>query len=246
MMRAVVVDDEAPARRRLIRMLERLERVTVVGEAGDAAEARRVIEQQRPDVVLLDIQMPEETGLQLAAWPTMPAIVFVTAYDEHAVEAFELAAIDYLLKPVAQARLDKALARVRDRGGGVDPDRLAEALRAVLPNHAEPRTPRLAARDGSTLHVFDARDIARISARDKYAVFVLDGREYVLDESLTALEGRLAAHEFVRVHRGELVNLGRVVALHGSEGAAELELADGTRAPVSRRLLPEVRRRLGG
>lgn len=243
-MRAVVVDDEAPARRRLIRMLERLDDVTVVGQAADAVQARRVIEEQRPDVVLLDIAMPEESGLQLATWSGMPAVVFVTAYDEHAVEAFDLAAVDYLLKPVAQARLQRALDRVRERGAGVDPNQLAQALRAVLPGHGQPKTPRLTARDGATLHVFDAREIARISARDKYAVFVLDGREYVLDDSLTALETKLAEHEFVRVHRGELVNLTRVVALHGTEGSAEVELADGTRAPVSRRLFAEVRRRL--
>lgn len=240
-MRVIVVDDEGPARRRLARMLARIDEVQVVGEAADADAARALVEQTEPDLVLLDIHMPEEDGLSLAAWPRMPAVIFVTAHDEHAVQAFELAAVDYLLKPVAQARLEQALDRVRSRGS-VDPTALARALQAAI---AAP-PPRLTARAGSTLHVFDARQIGRLSARDKYCTFCHQGGEYLLDESLAALEHRLAAHEFVRIHRGELVNLAHVVALHGSNAGAHVELRSGDRVPVSRRMLPELRRRLGG
>ncbi|MEM6992733.1 MAG: LytTR family DNA-binding domain-containing protein [Myxococcota bacterium] len=240
-MKVIVVDDEAPARRRLVRMLNRIGGVAVVGDAGDAAGARALVLAQRPDVALLDIEMPEEDGLSLAAWPEMPAIVFVTAHSEHAVRAFEMAAVDYLLKPVVQARLVAALERVRERGSAaLDRRELTKMLRSVVPVSV----PRLTARSGSTLHVFDAREVTRIFARDKYAAFERDGEEYLLDESLTALEGRLAAHDFIRVHRSALVNLAHVVALHGSDGAAELELRDGGRVAVSRRLLPELRRRL--
>lgn len=239
-MRVVIVDDEAPARRRLVRMLARVADVTVVGEAPDTVAARALIEQTQPDVVLLDINMPEESGLSLAQWASMPPVIFVTAHDEHAVAAFELAAVDYLLKPLTQARLETALARVRDRAQPVDAKHLAEALRAAM----SPRAVRITARSGTTLHVFEAAAIARISARDKYSVFTVDGVEYVMDESLTALQTRLGEQDFVRVHRSELVNLGRVVALHGGEATAELELTGGQRVPVSRRSLPEIRRRL--
>ncbi len=239
-MKVAVVDDEAPARRRLVRMLERVAMARVVGEAADTMEARQLVQREQPDVVLLDINMPEESGLSLAAWPSMPAVIFVTAHDEHAVAAFELAAVDYLLKPVSQTRLEQALARVSQRSQPVDAARLAEALRAVMP----PRALRVTARSGATLHVFEAAAIPRFSSRDKYSVFVVKGVEYVLDESLTALEERLSEHDFVRVHRSELVNLAKVVALHGSDASAELELADGDRVRVSRRSLPAIRRRL--
>lgn len=244
-MRVLIVDDEAPARRRLARMLERIEGVTVAGEAEDADEARERVRASRPDVVLLDIHMPQEDGLSLAMWSELPPVIFVTAHDEHAVAAFELAAVDYLLKPVAMPRLQAALTRARERQASVDPAALAQALRAAMPDATSTAVPRITARDGSTLHVFDARALSRLSARDKYCVFDRDGIEYVLDDTLSALERRLAPHDFLRVHRGELVNLAHVVALHGTDAGAHVELSDGAKVPVSRRLLPEVRKRLG-
>ncbi|MCA9660041.1 MAG: response regulator transcription factor [Myxococcales bacterium] len=190
---------------------------------------------------LLDIDMPEVDGLQLAA-PDVD-VVFVTAHSEHAVAAFDLAALDYLLKPVREARLREVIRRVRERRGRADPVSLAAALRTLLP--VTPPVPRITATEGSTARVFDAREIDRFSAANRYVRFVVDGHEQLLDDSLNTLEKRLADHDFVRVHRAELINLRFVVALRRIGGSAEVELASGARVQVSRRLLPEFERRLG-
>ncbi len=234
----LVVDDEEPARRRLVRMLGRIAGVRVLGEAADGVDARAALRRQRPDVVLLDIHMPELDGLTLLAEePDMPPVVFTTAYDQHAVRAFELAAVDYLLKPIQQARLEQALGRARA---------LAAAELVSLHGRLFPAAPpRLMARSGGTTRLFDPEAITRIWAADKYALFVADGREFVLDDSLVSLERQLSAHNFLRVHRAELVNLAAVVALHERGGRVHVELSDGQRAAVSRRLLAELKRRLG-
>ena len=227
-MRVLVVDDEEPARRRLARMLARIAGVEVVGEAGDGLEARQKIAALRPDLVLLDVEMPELDGLELAETePDLPAIIFVTAHAHYAVRAFDIAARDYLLKPVQQARLEQALARVQVRP--------AEPAPVV----------RISARSGGALRLFDPRGITRFHASDKYTLFHVDGAEYVLDDSLATLEQRLAGLGFLRVHRSELVNLAEARALHQRDGAAVLELSDGQRAQVSRRAVAELKRRLG-
>ena len=246
-MRVLVVDDEAPARRRLLRMLAEEDDIEVVGEASDGLEARALIERHAPDLLLLDVQMPELDGLALARGPGMPALVFTTAHAEHAVAAFELAALDYLLKPIERERLRRALARVRERlaqarGAGLDVAQLGELMRGARERGAPPR---LAAREGNRVHLFDLASVTRLSAQDKYVVLIYRGREYLLGDSLAELEARLAGFGFVRVHRAELVNLAAVVAITGEPGQARVELRDGQHAPVSRRELPALRRRLG-
>ena len=246
-MRVLVVDDEAPARRRLLRMLAEEDDIEVVGEASDGLEARALIERHAPDLLLLDVQMPELDGLTLARDPGMPALVFTTAHAEHAVAAFELAALDYLLKPIERERLRRALARVRERlaqarGAGLDAAQLGELMRGARERGAPPR---LAAREGNRVHLFDLASVTRLSAQDKYVVLIYRGREYLLGDSLAELEARLAGFGFVRVHRAELVNLAAVVAITGEPGQARVELRDGQHAPVSRRELPALRRRLG-
>ncbi len=242
-LRALIVDDEAPARRRLRRVLERIGGVDVVGEATDGADGTDALKTLRPDLLLLDIDMPERDGLQLAALAPTTHVIFVTAHAEHAVEAFELAAVDYLLKPVREARLREALERVRSRSAPPPGAHLAEALRALLP--AEPPVPRLSAAEGDIVHVFDARTIDRLSAANRYVSLVHDGREYLLDESLNTLEERLRPYDFVRVHRAELINLKHVRRLRRLGTTADVELLSGARVKVSRRLLPELERRLG-
>lgn len=245
-LRALIVDDEAPARRRLRRLLERIDDVEVVGEACDGEDASAKIAASPPDLLLLDIEMPELDGLRVAAAAPGLHVVFVTAHAEHAVAAFDLAAVDYLLKPITEARLRAAIDRVRLRASRNNPvaaDALAQALRAALP--PEPSVPRVTALEGDAVHIFDARSIARFSAANRYVSFTVDGREYLLDDSLNALEARLRCHEFQRVHRAELINLGRVRTLRRTGGGAEVELDTRERVPVSRRLLGELERRLG-
>ena len=244
-MKVLVVDDEAIARRRLVRMLGRLGE-DVVGEASNGHEALSKIEALQPDAVLLDIRMPGLSGLEMAQTATdLPPIVFTTAFDEYAVQAFEADAVDYLLKPIQLQRLEAALAKVSRQQKPVDPQRLSALLERALAHAREEETPRVTARAGRTLRVFDARSICRFHASDRYTLFRHKGSEFVLDESLNALEKRLGRFGFVRVHRSELVNLECVEAVRFEEGASEVTLADGQTAPVSRRLAPELKRRLG-
>lgn len=233
-MRVLVVDDEEPARRRLVRMLERLGGIEVVGEAGDGEQALALVRERAPELLLLDIDMPEMDGLELAELPGVPLVIFTTAHAEHAVRAFEVAAVDYLLKPIARERLAEAIERAKARVG-----RTSGASPA-----SEPR-PRITARSGATVHVIDASEITRFHATDKVTIFMHEGRELVLDDSLSALEERLGAHGFFRTHRSELVSLAAVKALHSEGGSTSVELRDGSRAAVGRRVVAELKRRLG-
>lgn len=243
-LRILIVDDEAPARRRLARMLAKIPDVEVVGEARDGDEALDKIQSLAPDLVLLDIQMPGLDGLGVArSGRALPPIVFTTAHAEHAVLAFELAAIDYLLKPIEEARLGRAIDRVRARPTALSSSALASLLQQAL-GRAAP-APRIAARSKTAVRLFDPREVTRFYAADKYSMVRLAGEELVLDDSLSALEAKLAPFDFVRVHRGELVNLAHVRAVHSDGGETWLELSDGQRADVSRRLAPEIRARLG-
>jgi DNA-binding LytR/AlgR family response regulator len=238
-LRVVVIDDEAPARRRLVRMLAEVGDVEVVGEAQDGLEALEVAERKAPDLLFLDIHMPGVDGLALAAqYARLPPVVFVTAYDEHALAAFELNAVDYLLKPVRLERLDEAVRRARAR--------MATALESfrALPPVPSP-FPRIVTHEQGAIRLFDARTIRRFSSSDKYTVFLADGAEHLTEEPLSALEKRLSSHGFVRVHRAELVRASAIVALCSEERGNEARLDDGQVARVSRRLLAQLKRELG-
>ena len=246
-MRALLVDDEPLARSRLRRLLERIGDVTVCGEANDADSALLAIRTLAPDVVFLDIRMPGRDGLHLALEePDLPPLIFTTAHDEFAVAAFEAAAIDYLLKPIAEARLRRSLERLRTRQAVQNPAHLVAALQSLL-QREPPRgdRPRVHAQRGHSLHVFDADAIVRFRAEEKYTAFVQDGQEYLCEESLQSLERRLAASGFFRCHRSELIALAAVRKLLRNDDAYEVELRDGQRARVSRRAWSELRRLLG-
>ena len=240
-MNILIVDDEAPARARLRAMIVESLPTAVISEAADGPSALLAVERSRPDVVLLDISMPGMTGLDVARRLNgRTAVVFVTAYDAHAVEAFEAEAIDYLLKPVSKSRLAKALARLRDR----DLTGVAERLRAVE-QRLTPSAARISAHHGDTTHLFDPLEIARFSAGEKYVSFRVDGKEFLTETSLSSLEERLAAQGFVRVHRSELVQLAKVRTLRRASEGVVIELTDGQVVPVSRRHLPALRDHLG-
>jgi DNA-binding LytR/AlgR family response regulator len=229
--KALVVDDEAPARRRLARMLETIEGVQVIGQLDDGDAVLRALETCTPDVIFLDVRMPGLDGMTLAQrHGDLPPIVFVTAHDEYAVRAFELEAIDYLLKPVRPERLLLAVKRLSSR------------LAQSVSDHGVPRV--ISATRG-VFRVFDARAITRFWACDKYTSFRGDEAEHLTEESLNALETRLAAHGFVRVHRGELVRLDAIRELRAIDGGHEIALADGQIARVSRRALPSIKVALG-
>ena len=221
-MKVAIVDDEPLARKRVRRLLDELADIEIVGEAGDADAATALIHAADPDVLLLDIQMPGRDGLALAReLGVRPAIIFTTAHGQFAVDAFDTAAVDYLLKPISADKLARALDRARQR-------------------LATPSAPRITARAGDVTTVIAVDRIARFHAEHKYTSFVVDGVEHLIEVSLSELETKLAPWGFMRVHRAELVQLAHVRALRGNE----LELVTGELVPVSRRSLPDVRRRL--
>jgi two-component system LytT family response regulator len=229
--RVLVVDDEPLARRGIRQLLAKHRDITVVGECRDGREAVRAIETLAPDLVFLDIQMPGLDGfaaIRAHGADRMPAIVFVTAHDEFAVRAFDVNAVDYLVKPLSEARFEATLKRVRQRL------RLAEAAGTglVVPT----ATGQL---------VLDASEIDWIEARDYYAGVHTGGKRYLVRESLRSLERRLNPAHFVRVHRGAIVRLDRVRELRARPGGGSVAvLRDGARVPVSRRLGERLRSRL--
>jgi DNA-binding LytR/AlgR family response regulator len=241
-MRILVADDEALARRRLIRMLGEMAGLEVVAEAANGREVLAEVARTHPDVVLLDIEMPELEGLSVARrLAPSTRVVFVTAYEEHAVRAFALDAVDYLLKPVRRERLAEALRRVSVRRASNEASSLAVVEDAVLLAEAA----RVVAHVRGTARFFDARHITRFWALDKYTAFLAEGEEQLTDEPLTALEERLSRFGFVRTHRAQLVRSSAIRSLRTRGGAAEACLADGQRVPVSRRMLYRLKHELG-
>ena len=225
-MRVLVVDDEPLARRRLCRMLRRLATVTVVQEAEDGPDA--LARGADFDVVLLDIAMPGIDGLEVAGQLPGTAIAFVTAHPQHALAAFDTSAVDYLVKPVRMARLERALARVVARSQSSPSP--GEVSRMVAHAH-----------DGT--HLFDPVQIECLWSADKVTSFEVDGREYAVDQSLASLASTLPG--FVRVHRSWVVRAAAVVRWVRESGATFVELAGGRRVPVSRRLAADVQAKLG-
>jgi DNA-binding LytR/AlgR family response regulator len=238
--KVLVVDDEPLAREWLARLLVRMHDVRVCGEASSGDEALDKIAALSPDAVLLDIQIPGKGGLEVARAVGETAVIFTTAHGRYALEAFELDACDYLVKPIRYEQLLRALERARRR-------RLLQEL--VRTDPQEPSD----APDGETLVVSErgmvqfikARRVTRFRASDKYTLFHVDGVEHVVRDSLEKLEERFAASGFIRVHRSELVRKDAVVSLASEPGGATLELVDGQRVAVSRRYLSAAKRALG-
>jgi two-component system LytT family response regulator len=247
--RTIIVDDEQLARRGLKTLVERRSEFAVVAVCANGREAIARISDLAPDLVLLDIQMPEVTGFDvLAALPAdrLPVVVFVTAYDEYAIRAFDVRALDYLLKPVSEARfdeaLDRALARVRDRKLAEYGSTLLAAVAEVQGRQA-PGGPTAAAalqrimvRVGESIQFVEVADIEWIEGADYYVTLHAGGREFLYRESLKHLEEQLDPGQFVRIHVSSIVNLARVREIRKSFGGDySVVLASGTRLPVSRR-----------
>ena len=251
-MRALIVDDEPLARRGIRQLLDREQDVIVVGEARNGREALRALKTLDVELVFLDVQMPEVDGfgvLRAVGPERMPAVIFVTAYDAFAVRAFDAHAVDYLVKPLREARFAEAVQRVRERLRSADAVTLSRQLSALLATTTErevrptqPSTARRIVVPTSTGElVLDAEEIDWIEADDYYAAVHTRGRRHLIRESLSSLEGRLDAARFVRVHRSAIVNLERVREYRTDvPGECAVLLRDGTRIAVSRRRREQV------
>jgi two-component system LytT family response regulator len=240
MIRALIVDDEAPARERLRRLLAEWTDVEIAGEAADGEEAMERIAELKPDVVFLDIQMPGASGLEVAAslGEPRPHVIFCTAFDQFAVDAFELHAIDYLLKPVSRARLEKAIERVRQRpGADAGLDRLAAAGGGA--------PARFLARKGNTYRVVHVREVLAFVSEGGLTALLAGGQQYWMNPTLNELESRLDARRFFRISRAAIVNLDAVKEVEPDAGGhGDVVLRDGTRLEVSRRRFRELTERL--
>ena len=251
--RAVIADDEPLARRGIRQLLATQRDVDVVGEARNGKETLHLLRTLRPDLLFLDVQMPEPDGFGvLAALGTtpMPAVIFVTAYDDFAVRAFEAHALDYLVKPIEEARFAEAVQRTRDRMHSMAAVELSRRLATMLSAREREHltrgigAARIVVPTSSGDLVLDADEIDWIEADDYYAAIHARGRRHLMRQSLSLLERRLDSTRFVRAHRGAIVNIDRVRELRGDASDSVLVLRDGTRVPVSRRRREQVARRL--
>jgi two-component system LytT family response regulator len=246
--RVLIVDDEEPARILLRELLGGEPDVEIVGEAANGFEAVRAASDARPDVAFLDIEMPRLSGFEVAELlPPEVAVVFVTAYDRYAVKAFDIHAVDYVLKPFRAERLREALSRARDRArartrpSSPEPVALAAAARpeGVF---AE----RLAIRDGANVVVVPAEEIDFVEAQDDAVVVVSRGRRLWKNATLASVESSLDPARFVRVHRSYLVQMARVTKLERyAKNSHVAILTGGSRVPVSRDGYSRLKRRLG-
>jgi len=252
--RVLIADDEPRARQFLEKLLGEHEDIETVGAARGGEEALELTTKLSPDVLFLDIHMPDLSGLEVARHIVrervgpLPFVVFVTAYDRYAVEAFEVAALDYVLKPLKRDRLGETVRRVVSEVRNGKSSSNLKAVRTALDNaELQDRMPplkRLPVRHRREVKLLDLGEVPIVFSRDRLVLARAEGKEYLVDYTLQELEQRLPHDQFVRVHRGALVNLDAIESYGGEDGVLVLRLKDGTRVEASERRAAEVRRRL--
>jgi len=239
-LRVMIVDDEVPARALLREYLGAEAGITVIGECANGFEAVKAISEQRPDLVFLDIQMPRLDGFEvLELLDPVPGVIFCTAYDEHALRAFEVHAVDYLLKPFSRERLAEGLARARERlgaaGGSAAPAALAPMALAASARPAGQPLERIAVRDGAQVHVIPVERVDLLEAQDDYVAIHEGGRTHLKHQTLAELAESLDPARFVRVHRSFVVNVERIARIELlAKDSRVAVLSDGRQVPVSR------------
>ncbi len=253
-MRVAIIDDEPLAREGLRLMLAAHPDLQLAGEAGNGRDGLALVRSERPELLLVDVQMPEMSGLEMAA--ALPAelaiaVVFVTAYDEYAVRAFELHALDYLVKPVSEERLAVAVERARSHHRLHSMTQLAEQIRAAHSDlHPTVPTPapaaaaarqQLAIRDGQRVVFVSVDEIDWIEAASYYVEIHTGGRTYLHRETMQHLEATLDPDRFVRIHRSRLINRERISELQRRGRGAVVVLSDGTSHLVARSYWPKLR-----
>ena len=231
-LRAVIVDDEELARLFLREMLRTHPEVEIAAECGNGYEAVKSIGECAPDILFLDVQMPKLNGFEvLELIEPGPAVIFVTAYDQYAMQAFDAHAVDYLLKPFSAERFEVALGRAKSRLG--ERKLLTELSRAARVPGQFP--PRLVVKDGPKVHIIPIEKLDYAEAQDDYVALHSGGKSYLKQQPIASLEESLDPTRFVRIHRSAIVNLERIARIepYGKESRVAI-LTDGARLPVSR------------
>jgi two-component system LytT family response regulator len=249
--RTVIVDDEPLARQRLRRLLEADPDIAIVGESGDGQQAVADLREFRPDLVFLDVQMPVLDGfgvLQALDGTAWPVVIFVTAHDRYALKAFEVHALDYLLKPFDKARfavaLERAKAQVRQESAAALNERLQELLQGVSARRQVPE--RLMVKSGGRIYFVRTDDIDWIEAAANYVRLHVGKEDHLLRESMSGLEKKLDPSRFVRIHRSTIVNLERIRELQPAfHGDYVVILRDGTELALSRGCREKLETSLG-
>jgi two-component system LytT family response regulator len=249
--RTLIVDDEPLARERLRQLLEREPEVELIGECANGLEAVAAIREQAPELVFLDVQMPELDGFGVLARldpARLPAVIFVTAYDQYALKAFEVHAVDYLLKPFDRGRFQKALRRALDQLQHQQTGDLTQRLSSLLgelkpaPKHLD----RLAVKSAGRVVVVKVTDIDWIEAADNYVSLHLGTESHLHRETMAALEGQLPPDKFLRISRSAIVNVDRIKELHPMfHGEYTVVLRNGTKLTLSRNYRDKLNQLLG-
>jgi two-component system, LytTR family, response regulator len=243
-LRVLVVDDEELARDIAVEYLSRCDDVEIAGQCANGYEAVKAVSDDMPDVLLLDVQMPKLSGFDvLDLIGSGPAVIFATAHDEFALKAFEIHAVDYLLKPFSQARLADAIGRARERlqARAASPaDQLRTALRSV-------RVERILVRDGGKVYIVPADALEYAQAQDDYVLLHAQGRRLLKEQPISSLEAQLDPARFVRIHRSWLINLAQLerVELEAKDRRVAV-LRSGVRLPISRSGHQRLQDALGG
>jgi two-component system LytT family response regulator len=233
-LRVAIVDDEDLARAVVREYLTAMADVEIVAECANGFEAVKVVSELQPDLLILDVQMPKLNGFEVLELVGRDvAVVFVTAYDQYAIRAFEVHAVDYLLKPFSGDRLAAALERARERLGGGEKMPVQELAAAGQP--VQGHTRRILVRDGPRVHVLPVEKIDYVQAQDDYVCFRCEGKEYLKEQTLGELETVLDPAKFVRIHRSFLLNVDRLARVELDERENRMAvLSDGRRLPISR------------
>lgn len=235
-LRVVVVDDEPLARSVVREYLGRHAGVEIVAECANGFEAIKAVAELSPDLMFLDVQMPKLNGFEVLELigHSVP-VIFTTAYDQYALRAFDVHAVDYLLKPFSEERFAEAMSRVRGRAAS--PSVAGADIAALLADVRPRQTPleRVLIREGAQVHVLPVERIDYVEAQDDYVAFKAEGRQYLKDQTMTSLEAMMDPARFVRIHRSYLLNVDRIarVELYAKDSRVAI-LRDGTRLPVSR------------
>ena len=233
--KAIIVDDEALGRESLKETLGQFEDIEIINECANGFEAVQAVQQSKPHLIFLDIHMPKLDGFDVVELlgKEAPAIIFVTAYDEYALRAFEAEALDYLLKPVSPQRLQKSIHRVRERLNAKTPQKMER----LIDHHQESMAPlsRILIRDGIHIYIIPVEDIIYIEAQEDYVKFYTEERAYLKLERMSNLAGKLDSQYFCRIHRSYILNINYLVKIEPySKDSRIAKLKNNKSLPISR------------